>query len=121
MTQPWTDLESASLPGGHRLQAWLGGDERGAFFQTVPGSPGNVETCALVKLIPECLVDAEAQLARGVHLRAIARHVLGLYHGAPGARAWRRVLSDSALLKDAGPELFLSALREVEPLALAEV
>ena len=64
---------------------------------------------------------AEAQLARGVGLRAITRHVLGLYHGAPGARAWRRVLSDSVLLKNAGPELLLTALREVEPDALAEV
>ena len=63
---------------------------------------------------------AEAQLSRGVHLRAIARHVLGLYHGAPGARAWRRVLSDSPLLKTASAELLLTALREVEPLALAE-
>jgi tRNA-dihydrouridine synthase A len=44
-----------------------------------------------------------------------------LYHGAPGARAWRRVLSDPALLKNADPELLLAALREVEPLALAEV
>ena len=60
MTQPWTDLESASLPGGHRLQAWLGGDERGAFFRTTPASNG---TCALVKLIPENLADAETQLA----------------------------------------------------------
>ena len=63
---------------------------------------------------------AETQLARGVGLRAITRHVLGLYHGAPGARAWRRVLSDAVLLKSAGPELLLTALREVEPLALAE-
>jgi eukaryotic-like serine/threonine-protein kinase len=60
MTQPWTDLESASLPGGHRLQAWLGGDEHGAFFRTAPASNG---TCALVKLIPENLADAETQLA----------------------------------------------------------
>ena len=66
--------------------------------------------------VVEALVPyAEAQLARGVRLRAIARHVLGLYHGEPGARAWRRMLSDEALLKGAGPELFLRALREVEP------
>ncbi|HEV2977148.1 MAG TPA: tRNA dihydrouridine(20/20a) synthase DusA [Casimicrobiaceae bacterium] len=57
----------------------------------------------------------EAQLAQGVSLRAIARHVLGLYHGQPGARAWRRMLSDEARLRGAGPELFLRALREVEP------
>jgi tRNA-dihydrouridine synthase A len=72
------------------------------------------------EVVEALLPYVEAQLARGVHLRAITRHVLGLYHGAPGARAWRRVLSDSALLKSAGPELFLTALREVEPLVLAE-
>lgn len=60
MTQTWTHLASASLPRGYRLQAWLGGDERGAFFRTAPGREGK---CALVKLIPEDLADAEAQLA----------------------------------------------------------
>src|SRR5438876_2922850 len=50
--------------------------------------------------VVEALVPyAKIQLARGVGLRAIARHVLGLYHGAPGARAWRRMLSDATLLK----------------------
>ena len=55
------------------------------------------------------------QLARGVPLRAIARHVLGLYHGRPGGRRFRQILSDSAKLKNAGPELFLEALAAVEP------
>jgi tRNA-dihydrouridine synthase A len=63
---------------------------------------------------------ARAQLASGVHLRAIAQHVLGLYHGRSGVRAWRRMLSDSRLLDTAGPELFLAALREVEPASFAE-
>ncbi len=68
--------------------------------------------------IVEALVPyAEAQLAQGVGLRAIARHVLGLYHGASGARAWRRMLSDATLLENAGPALFLQALGEVEPQA----
>jgi tRNA-dihydrouridine synthase A len=72
--------------------------------------------------IVEALVPyAEAQLAQGVAMRAIARHVLGLYHGAPGARAWRRILSDADLLQSAGPEIFLRALREVEPEAVADV
>ena len=65
--------------------------------------------------VVEALVPyAKIQLARGVGLRAIARHVLGLYHGAPGARAWRRMLSDATLLKTAGGELFAMAMREVE-------
>jgi tRNA-dihydrouridine synthase A len=72
--------------------------------------------------VVEALVPyVESQLAHGVHLRAITRHILGLYHGAPGARAWRRMLSDAALLKNAGPRLLLDALREVEPFALEEV
>ena len=66
--------------------------------------------------VVEALVPyAEAQLAQGVRLRAIARHVLGLYHGEPGARAWRRMLSDERVLKGGGAELFFRALREVEP------
>jgi tRNA-dihydrouridine synthase A len=61
---------------------------------------------------------AGAQMGAGVALRSITRHALGLYHGAPGARAWRRTLSDAVLLKSAGPEIFLRALREVEPEAV---
>ena len=51
----------------------------------------------------------------GVPLRAIARHVLGLYHGRSGGRRFRQILSDAAKLHDAGPELFLEALAAVEP------
>jgi tRNA-dihydrouridine synthase A len=63
---------------------------------------------------------AQEQIARGVRLRAIARHVLGLYHGASGARAWRRILSDASRLDRGDPMLFLEALREVEPAAMAD-
>jgi tRNA-dihydrouridine synthase A len=66
-------------------------------------------------VVEALLPYAVAQSRQGVPMRAIARHVLGLYHGAPGARAWRRVLSDAALLKNAGPDIFVKALREVEP------
>src|SRR5437867_3425327 len=64
----------------------------------------------------EALVPyAEAQLSRGVGLRAIARHVLGLYHGQPGGRRFRQLLSDAQRLHDGGPELLLEALAAVEP------
>jgi tRNA-dihydrouridine synthase A len=36
----------------------------------------------------------ERELARGTRLHAITRHLLGLYAGRPGARAWRRSLSE---------------------------
>jgi tRNA-dihydrouridine synthase A len=65
---------------------------------------------------------AATQVGRRVPLRAIARHVLGLYHGRSGGRRFRQILSDSAKLRYAGPELFLEALAAVEPAAsLADV
>jgi tRNA-dihydrouridine synthase A len=48
----------------------------------------------------------------------VVRHILGLYQGRPGARAWRRMLSDSKLLQGAGPDLILRALEQVEGAAL---
>src|SRR5215207_4710305 len=56
-----------------------------------------------------------AQCARGVPLRSIARHMLGLYHGRPGGRRFRQLLSDSAALASAGPGLLQEALAAVEP------
>jgi tRNA-dihydrouridine synthase A len=38
----------------------------------------------------------EGQLVQGVRLNSITRHILGLFHGEPGARAWRRHLSENA-------------------------
>lgn len=56
----------------------------------------------------------ENELADGVPLRLIARHVLGLFQGVRGARNWRRTLSDSKQLKDAGWPLIEAALAEIE-------
>ena len=58
---------------------------------------------------------AAVQRARGTPLRSIARHVLGLYHGRPGGRRFRQILSDAARLKDAGPGLLEEALAAAEP------
>jgi tRNA-dihydrouridine synthase A len=57
---------------------------------------------------------ATAAVGRGTPLRAIARHLLGLYHGRPGGRRWRRLLSDPAALARNDPDLLLDALAEVE-------
>jgi tRNA-dihydrouridine synthase A len=42
------------------------------------------------------------QVVEGVSARAVLRHVMGLFNGLPGARAWRRTLSDSAVLAQYG-------------------
>lgn len=57
---------------------------------------------------------AAARRAEGVPLRSVVRHMLGLYHGRPGARAWRRTLSDAALLADADERLLHRAMAAVE-------
>ena len=72
------------------------------------------------EIVAALLPYVEAQLAVGVHLRAITRHILGLYHGCSGARTWRRTLSDASLLQGGDAGLLLAALREVEPEAVAD-
>lgn len=56
---------------------------------------------------------AEEQLRRGVPLHSITRHILGLFQGQPGARAWRRHLSENAHRLGAGPEVIEAALARV--------
>src|SRR5690606_75670 len=53
---------------------------------------------------------AVAQLAGGVPLRHISRHILGLFHGQPGGRAYRQVLSEGIRLAGAGWDLVERAL-----------
>jgi len=57
---------------------------------------------------------AERQCARGVALRQLTRHTLGLYHGRPRARLWRRLLSDPARLAANDPALFTEVADRVE-------
>ena len=52
-------------------------------------------------------------LSQGGRLHQITRHMLGLFHGKPGARAWRRVLSEGASRPGAGLEVLEAALAEV--------
>jgi tRNA-dihydrouridine synthase A len=52
-------------------------------------------------------------LASGGRLHQITRHMLGLFHGQPGARGWRRVLSEQASRDGAGLEVLDLALDQV--------
>lgn len=55
----------------------------------------------------------EAQLAAGVPLNHISRHILGLFQGMPGARAWRRMISENAHKPEAGITLLMDAAKKV--------
>ena len=55
-------------------------------------------------------------LAGGGRLHQITRHMLGLFHNRPGARQWRRILSERANQPGAGLEVLDAAMA---PLAQA--
>ena len=65
----------------------------------------------------------QRELSDGVALKHITRHVLGLFHNQPRARAWRRHLAENAHLPGAGIEVLQAALdcihRPVDNLASA--
>jgi tRNA-dihydrouridine synthase A len=56
---------------------------------------------------------AEREVAKGTPLRVITRPMLGLTNGQPGARRWRRMLSDPALLAANDPGLIFAAWRSL--------
>ncbi len=76
------------------------------------GEPPSGATRADV--VQAMIVHARERAACGVPLRSIVRHMLGLYHGEPGARQWRRMLSDARLLDRADAGLLAEALQHVE-------
>ena len=55
----------------------------------------------------------EAELSRGARLNQMTRHILGLFHGQPRARVFRRHLAENAHLDGAGIEILLAAWRIV--------
>jgi tRNA-dihydrouridine synthase A len=55
----------------------------------------------------------ERELVRGLPLGQLTRHLLGLFQGCPGARAWRRHLSEHAHQPGAGLEVLEQAARLV--------
>ena len=52
----------------------------------------------------------EAHMAAGGRLHNITRHMLGMFNGRPGARAWRRILSEQSRAHDSGLQVLENAL-----------
>jgi tRNA-dihydrouridine synthase A len=96
-----------------------------AAYQT-PALLAQVDQClfdtALPKVDPTTAVQAllpyiEQQLERGVYLAAMTRHILGLFHGQPGARVWRRYLSENAHRAGANSSVVRAALEQMQQAA----
>jgi len=65
----------------------------------------------------------QQELDRGVYLTHISRHIMGLFHGMPGGRQFRRHISENAHKPGSGLEVIQAALakvREPEPATVAE-
>ncbi len=70
--------------------------------------------------VMEALVPyAERHLSAGGRLNNIARHILGLYHGRPRARAFRRHIAEQAPRAGAGAAVLVEAMRIAEGDSLA--
>jgi tRNA-dihydrouridine synthase A len=73
---------------------------------------------ALPVVTPESAVErylpyVREQLARGVRLPALTRTMLGVFHGRPGAKAWRRVLTVESCREGADDAVIRTALNAV--------
>ena len=92
----------------YHAPALLGAADRVIFGEAGPDVPAEAAVRAMLPYI-------EAECARGTGLHQITRHMLGAFQGRPGARAWRRLLSENAHRRGAGPELVERALAELAP------
>ena len=72
--------------------------------------PGEAQLPSREEMLDRMARYAGRALARGERLSAITRHMLGLYGGQPGAREYRRTLSEGSRIPQAGPELFRRAI-----------
>lgn len=64
-------------------------------------------------LVRAFLPYIDAQVGAGTPLNRMTRHILGIFNGLPGARAWRRYLSENAYSDSAGTEVVEAALKLV--------
>ena len=86
--------------------AILGEVDRRVFGEAGPDATPETAVRAFVPYV-------ERKLSEGVRLAAMTRHMLGLFHGRPGARTWRRILTVETLAPGAGVEVIERALDAV--------
>ncbi|MCR9214660.1 MAG: tRNA dihydrouridine(20/20a) synthase DusA [Proteobacteria bacterium] len=61
------------------------------------------------EVVEQILPYIDREMNKGVPLKSITRHMLGLFQGRPGAKAWRRHISENAHLSGADPSLLTEA------------
>lgn len=76
------------------------------------GNEGEVQTREAV--LESMYAYIEAHLSAGGRVNHISRHMMGLFHGQPGGRLWRRYLSENAFKPGAGIEVLQQAYALVQ-------
>ena len=87
---------------------WLLADVDTLFYQEA--GPVGRRVDAVTAMFPYI----EQQLAQGQWLSKIIRHMLGLFHGQPGGRIWRQIISEQSHVAGAGLEVLQRAIEAVE-------
>jgi tRNA-dihydrouridine synthase A len=80
------------------------------------GEASGLDAFGAVEAMRPYMLD---HIAQGGRLHQITRHMLGLFTGRPGARGWRRVLSERANKPGAGLDVLDAALGELQAAATA--
>ena len=86
--------------------------------QRIFGSP-EAASKSRHQVIREFLPYVERMLSDGIHLNHISRHIMGLFNGCPGARQFRRYLSENAYVQGADASVIERAAAQVDEAALA--
>jgi tRNA-dihydrouridine synthase A len=66
------------------------------------------------EVIEKFIPYLQNQLIKKVKLSSMTRHILGLFQGEPGARLWRRYLSENAYKNGVGVDVVEAALTHIE-------
>ncbi|MEO1592548.1 MAG: tRNA dihydrouridine(20/20a) synthase DusA [Cyanobacteria bacterium J06632_22] len=71
------------------------------------------------QVVQAMLPYIEQRVSQGTRLHSITRHILNLFHGQPGSRAWKRYITENSHRPTAGPDVVTAALAQVpEPTLL---
>lgn len=74
----------------------------------------NAEQKSRKEIVEQLFDYIDDEVASGVELHSITRHILGLYHGCRGAKLWRRHLSEHVHISGADSSVLKAALQYVE-------
>jgi tRNA-dihydrouridine synthase A len=87
---------------------WMLADVDRLFFQTA--NPAHSRAEAVAGMFPYI----GQQLGQGVWLSKMTRHMLGIFHGQPGGRLWRQILSEQSPVAGAGLDVLRRGLEAIE-------